>query len=155
MVRMDTVVWWVKQYDGECKKVRGKDRYECRYENVRIQITPDKVKIGPLTDVNYTECWTYVEFDGRRSERDCFSAFIDIRDRTGIPVELRSEEFAEDQFWFIFDINDYRRALEFAKKLAEEDLWVDVRYASRVVFKKGERTLDLYEFIDTLEQLLK
>ena len=153
MVKPETVAGWVKLMGGVCKKIRGKDVYDCRFEGVRIQVTPNEVKVGPTTETDYGSYKTYAT--KWTDEMYWMDAEKVLTEDTDFSVDIETERWIEEQFWFIFDIDNYREALDFAKKLAKEDIWIKIKYHGEIFFKKGDETFnDVYEFKDYLDKLV-
>jgi len=153
MVSIYTIRDHVVDMGGVCKKVHRENIYECAYESVSIRITPEEIEISPITESDFIQ--TVVYNLNEPSPTDWETASSGIYDEIGVPVDLKTEEWLRERFVFTFSSSDYRKALRFAKRLADDDIWVRVKLKEEIVFKRGDDTFDdVWDFAEYLKDLV-
>ena len=170
MVDVETIIRYLRKKGASCRKVIRKKKkyyvsdeykhvyqeYDCTFMNVRIYIDPilKRIKVGPTTEVDFAPDFkAYATSDS--DEVYWEDAEKILTEDTDFEVHIQTERGLEEQFWFIFDLDKYKDAFEFARKLAEEDIWVRIKYHGEAIFKKGDDYTfnNVYEFADYIKKL--
>jgi len=120
MVKPRTVVYWIKYMGGIYKKERKLPLYHCKLGNVEIEIDEKEVKVSPIVE----ESGGYLKYE---NGKDYLDAVLDLENELGVKFSIEEPSYCKDwRMWFIFPIDEYKKALKLAELFDKEDVWVKI-----------------------------